>query len=67
MIENPHVNHILDISFAPADIRASIRDEAIEIARAIAERFDYVGTLCVEFFLTRDEKLVVNEIDTQTA
>jgi phosphoribosylaminoimidazole carboxylase, PurK protein len=62
VIENAHVNHILDISFAPADIRASIRDEAIEIARAIAERFDYVGTLCVEFFLTRDEKLVVNEI-----
>jgi len=34
----------------------------VEIARALADTLDYVGTLCVEFFLTRDEKLLVNEI-----
>jgi len=62
VIENAHANHILDVSFAPADIRETVRDEAIEIARSIAEKFDYVGTLCVEFFLTRYEKLLVNEI-----
>jgi len=62
VIENAHANHILDVSFAPADIRETVRDEAIEIARSIAEKFGYVGTLCVEFFLTRDETLLVNEI-----
>jgi 5-(carboxyamino)imidazole ribonucleotide synthase len=36
--------------------------EAVEIARAVAEKFDYVGTLCVEFFLTEDEKLLINEL-----
>lgn len=62
VIENEHSNHILDVSFAPANIDAKVNTDAIEIARAIAERFDYVGTLCVEFFLTRGGKLLVNEI-----
>jgi 5-(carboxyamino)imidazole ribonucleotide synthase len=61
-IENDHENHILDVSFAPALVTEKVQTEAIEIARGIAEKFAYVGTLCVEFFLTRDEKLLVNEI-----
>ena len=62
VIENDHANHILDISFAPAVVSAKVFAEAIEIARNIAEKLDYVGTLCVEFFLTKDEKLLVNEL-----
>ncbi len=62
VIENEHVNHLLDMSFAPAVISARVFAEAVEIARSIAERLDYVGTLCVEYFLTRDEKLRVNEL-----
>ena len=62
VIENAHANHILDISFAPALVSKKTYLEAVEIARSIAERLEYVGTLCVEFFLTRDEKLLVNEL-----
>lgn len=62
VIENEHANHILDVSSAPADVPQGVHDEAISIARNIAETFDYVGTLCVEFFLTRDHKLLVNEL-----
>ncbi len=62
VIENAHANHILDISFAPARVSEKIYKEAVGIARAVAEKFDYVGTLCVEFFLTRGEKLLINEI-----
>jgi len=62
VIENEHANHILDVSFAPANVSASVVDDAVAITREIAEKFDYVGTMCVEFFLTRDEKLIVNEI-----
>ena len=62
VIENEHENHILDISFAPAFVSGKIQREAIEIARGIAEKFEYVGTLCVEFFLTKNDKLIVNEI-----
>jgi 5-(carboxyamino)imidazole ribonucleotide synthase len=62
VIENAHANHILDISFAPALVSEKIYKEAIEIARSVAEKFDYVGTLCVEFFVTKDEKLLINEL-----
>ena len=36
--------------------------EAVEIGRNIADTISYVGTLCVELFLDRDEKLLVNEL-----
>jgi 5-(carboxyamino)imidazole ribonucleotide synthase len=62
VVENAHANHILDVSFAPANVSRQIFDEAIEITRKIAEKFEYVGTMCVEFFVTTDEKLLVNEI-----
>ncbi len=62
VIENAHSNHILDVSFAPAICSEKNYREAIEITRNIAEKFEYVGTMCVEFFVTKDEKLLVNEI-----
>lgn len=62
VIENEHANHILDISFAPAIVSERTFVEAIEITRNIAESLGYVGTLCVEFFLTRDDRLLVNEL-----
>jgi 5-(carboxyamino)imidazole ribonucleotide synthase len=62
VIENEHSNHILDVSCAPATVSKKVFDEAIEISRNIADTFGYVGTLCIEFFLTKDEKLLVNEL-----
>lgn len=62
VIENEHANHILDVSFAPALVSEKVFADAVEIARSIADVFEYVGTMCVEFFLTKDEKLLVNEI-----
>ncbi len=62
VIENEHANHILDISFAPARVSRKVLRDAIEIARSVADIMKYVGTLCVEFFLTKDEKLLINEL-----
>ena len=62
VIENQHANHILDLSFAPAIVSERIFSEAVDITRNIAETMGYVGTLCVEFFVGRDEKLLVNEL-----
>jgi 5-(carboxyamino)imidazole ribonucleotide synthase len=62
VIENAHSNHVLDVSFAPASVSEKVSDEALGIARRIAETFDYVGTLCVEFFLANDGRLLVNEL-----
>ena len=62
VIENEHANHILDISFAPAIVSEKVFAEAVNIAENIADTMGYVGTLCIEFFLTKDEKLLVNEL-----
>jgi 5-(carboxyamino)imidazole ribonucleotide synthase len=62
VIENEHANHILDVSFAPAIIPKAVHKQAVEIAESISETMGYVGTLCIEFFLTKEEKLLVNEL-----
>jgi 5-(carboxyamino)imidazole ribonucleotide synthase len=62
VIENAHSHHILDVSIAPAAVSRKIAQEAVEIARSILEALEVVGLLCVEFFLTQDGKLLVNEL-----
>ncbi len=62
VIENQHENHILDVSFAPPDLSEKVTAEAVEIARGILEALEVVGTTCVEFFLTHESELIVNEI-----
>ena len=62
VVENKHRNHILDITTAPADIPPETAREAIEITRSIFDELDIVGTACVEFFLKRNGKLLVNEV-----
>ena len=47
---------------SPAQIPADIAARAAEITRTILEELQYVGVLCVEFFLSTDGELLVNEI-----
>jgi len=61
-IENAHRNHILELSVSPADVPPAVAREAVEIARGILEALDVIGVLCVEFFLTRSGKLLINEL-----
>jgi 5-(carboxyamino)imidazole ribonucleotide synthase len=60
--ENRHTNHILDLTTAPASIPPAIAARASEITRTILEALQYVGVLCVEFFLSTDGELLVNEL-----
>ncbi len=62
LIDNTHRNHILDLSVCPANVPPAIEAEAVEITRGILESLDVVGVLCVEFFLTRTGRLLVNEL-----
>jgi len=59
---NDHVNHILDVSSYPRPELARRQTDAREIARAVLRELDVLGLICVEFFLTRDGRLLVNEI-----
>jgi 5-(carboxyamino)imidazole ribonucleotide synthase len=61
-VENRHVHHILDLTLAPADIDPGVRREALGITAAVLEALNVVGVLCVEFFLTRDGRLLINEL-----
>ncbi|MGE3840586.1 MAG: 5-(carboxyamino)imidazole ribonucleotide synthase [Vicinamibacterales bacterium] len=62
VVENRHVNHILDTTIATAPVPDTVVREAVDITRTIFEALDVVGVLCVEFFLTRDGRLLVNEL-----
>ena len=61
-IENTHQDQILKYSVIPASISKKIFNESIDWATRIAEELKYIGTLCVEFFIDRNENLYVNEI-----
>jgi 5-(carboxyamino)imidazole ribonucleotide synthase len=60
--ENVHRHHILDVSAAPADLPGPAAAEAVEATRAVMDALEYVGILCVEFFLTRAGRLLINEL-----
>jgi len=60
--ENRHRDGILDVSIIPARVSAALADEARAVATGVATKLDYRGVLCVEMFVTKDGRLIVNEI-----
>ncbi|MBM3534674.1 MAG: 5-(carboxyamino)imidazole ribonucleotide synthase [Alphaproteobacteria bacterium] len=62
VVENRHENHILATTIAPAAVSPKVAAEARRIATALAEALDVVGLLAVEMFVTRDERVLVNEL-----
>ena len=61
-IENLHEDQILKHSKIPAQISEKIKNQATDWATIIAEELDYVGTLCVEYFIDNKDNLYANEI-----
>ena len=61
-IENVHEDQILKYSKIPAEISEDLFDKSKEWAKYIAEELDYIGTMCVEYFIDKNENLFVNEI-----
>jgi len=61
-IENIHENQILKYSKIPADINEKIFEKSKDWATSIAEELEYIGTLCVEYFVDKNDNLYVNEI-----
>ena len=61
-IENTHENQILKYSKIPADINEKIYEECLESSKKIADHLDYIGTMCVEYFIDQNNNLLVNEI-----
>ena len=61
-IENHHVDGILDTSLSPARVSGRLQQDAIEIAHTVLDKLAVVGVLCVEFFVARDGRLLINEL-----
>ncbi len=61
-IENHHALHVLDYSIVPARIPQAVAGQARRIARSVLEHLQVVGVMTVEFFLTHDHRLLINEL-----
>jgi 5-(carboxyamino)imidazole ribonucleotide synthase len=59
---NLHRHHILDISSVPAGLPDAVLTTARDMAAAVLEKLGVVGVACVEFFVKRDGRVLVNEI-----
>lgn len=60
--ENIHTDHILEYSIVPARLDRKVQLEATEIALEIARSLRVIGLIAVEFFLTSQGRLLVNEL-----
>jgi 5-(carboxyamino)imidazole ribonucleotide synthase len=59
---NVHANHILDTTTIPAPVSTDLADSAMEVAHKAAEALDLVGLLAVELFVTKDGRILANEM-----
>lgn len=61
MVFNP-IHNLVEYLFAPGTLSQSVLDEATSIAQRIISALGMVGLLAVEMFVTKDDKVLVNEI-----
>ena len=61
-IENIHHNQILDTSTVPAKVDEDIIRLSKDYAKTLATKLNYIGTMCVEYFINDQKELLVNEI-----
>jgi 5-(carboxyamino)imidazole ribonucleotide synthase len=62
VVENAHTQGILGLTVAPATLDACVAAEAVEITEAVLRELDVIGVLCVEFFVTDNGGLIINEL-----
>ncbi len=63
---NAHAHHILDVSSVPAGLPEPVLGAAVQTTEEILAALGVVGVACVEFFVTRDGRVLVNEIAPRT-
>lgn len=59
---NRHSNHILDVTSVPGPFSHQIAEQSLEIVQQVMQVLEYVGVGCVEFFLTGQGDLMINEV-----
>lgn len=64
--ENIHKNGILFQTLVPARVSEHLANAAQAAAIRMADKLDYVGVMAVEFFVTKQGELLVNEMAPRT-
>lgn len=54
--------NLVEFLFSPAGVKKSVEKEAYKIAMDVAGKMQIVGLLAVEMFVTKDGKVLVNEV-----
>ena len=62
LVENIHKDNILEFTIAPARVSEKIALEADKIAKKTMEVLQGAGVFGIEMFVTKDDKLLINEI-----
>jgi 5-(carboxyamino)imidazole ribonucleotide synthase len=66
VVLNEHKNHILSKTTAPAPLSKKLSVAASDLAHHLAEAVDLVGVMTIELFVTKDERILANEIAPRT-
>lgn len=59
-------NQVCHWTITPADVSVQVTEEVKAIARTILDKLEVVGVFGIEFFLTQDNRVLVNEIAPRT-
>lgn len=62
IVRNVHRHNILHMTIAPAEVPSEVAVKAHELARTLAGGFRLAGTLAIELFVTKDGRVLVNEL-----
>ena len=61
-VDNRHEHGILRLTLAPSSVPATVAEKAMDLAAQAVSALNSPGVFCVEFFLTSDGNLLINEI-----
>lgn len=61
LAENEHQDHILHITYAPAEVSKAVQEKALNAARVLADEINVVGTFTLEMFV-KDDEIYINEM-----
>jgi 5-(carboxyamino)imidazole ribonucleotide synthase len=62
LVENLHQDGILRQTTVPADVPSATASEAAAMAERLVSQLDGIGVFCLELFLMRDGRLLINEV-----
>ncbi len=62
LVENIHKDNILELTIAPARVDNKISSEADKIAKKTMDVLHGAGVFGIEMFVTKDDKVLINEI-----